>query len=116
MSVKSSLRGYFEMGGLTLECRLFGLTSLIRVAILKLWSESFVIWVKHKGLSKMFLPFLMALTQSSCTNMVLVEGSLPTPLVEKIPARLGVYYSAEFKSYQYKENLPQFGAYEIALG
>ena len=116
MSVKSSLRGYFEMGGLTLECRLFGLASLIRLAILKVWSESFVIWVKHKGLSKMLLPFLMALTQSSCTNMVLVEGSLPTPLVEKIPARLGVYYSEEFKSYQYKENLPQFGAYEIDLG
>ena len=95
---------------------MFELAFLIRAAKLKLWSKAVVFRVKPKGFFTMYVPFFLVLIQSSCTNVVVVEGSLPTPLVEKIPARLGVYYSEEFKTYQHKENLPQFGAYEVDLG
>ena len=94
---------------------MFELAFLIRAAKLKLWSKSVVFRVKPKSLFTMYVPLFLLLIQSSCTNVVVVEGSLPTPLVEKIPARLGVYYSEEFKTYQHKENLPQFGAYEVDL-
>ena len=80
------------------------------------WSQSPSVKERGKALGLMLLPFLLVLTQNACTNVVVVHGSLPTPLVEKIPARLGVYYSKEFQFFQHRENLPQSGAFEIDLG
>ena len=53
---------------------------------------------------------------SSCTTSVVVEGSVPTPLVYKIPARVGVFYSDEFRNYRYQEQINEAGTYDIDLG
>lgn len=55
-------------------------------------------------------------TLSGCTTSVVVEGSVPTPLVAKIPARVGVYYSDEFRNYRYQEVIRDSGTWNIDLG
>lgn len=52
----------------------------------------------------------------SCTTSVVVEGSVPTPLVNKIPARVGVFYSEEFRSFRHKEDIREAGNWDIDLG
>ena len=52
----------------------------------------------------------------SCTTSVVVEGSVPTPLVNKIPARVGVFYSEEFRSFRHKEEIREAGNWDIDLG
>tara|TARA_Y100001934_G_scaffold264837_1_gene342291 strand:- start:43 stop:672 length:630 start_codon:yes stop_codon:yes gene_type:complete len=52
----------------------------------------------------------------SCTTSVVVEGSVPTPLVNKIPARVGVFYSEEFRSFRHKEEIREAGSWDIDLG
>ena len=52
----------------------------------------------------------------SCTASVVVEGSVPTPLVTKIPARIGVYYSDEFRNYRHEESMRDAGSWNIDLG
>lgn len=52
----------------------------------------------------------------SCTTSVVVEGSLPTPLVEKIPARVGIYYSEDFRNFQHEETIRDSGSWHIDLG
>ena len=47
---------------------------------------------------------------------MVVEGSVPTPLVYKIPARIGVYYSDDFRNYRYQEDIKEAGTYDIDLG
>ena len=59
---------------------------------------------------------LVAGVQVACTTNVVVEGSVPTPLIEKVPIRVGIYYSDSFKSYEHKEKLPEAGHYRIPLG
>lgn len=51
-----------------------------------------------------------------CTTSVVVEGSVPTPLVTKIPARVGVHFSEEFRNYRYQESIRESGAWSIDLG
>lgn len=41
---------------------------------------------------------------------------MPTPLVYQIPARIGVYYSDEFKNYRYQEEIKEAGTWDIDLG
>lgn len=83
----------------------------------KAWSKPTGFYVKIMRFPLICLPLLLILsTHSACTRTVLVEGSLPTPLVKKISARVGVYYSEEFRSYLHKEDLPQSGTYHIDLG
>jgi hypothetical protein len=57
----------------------------------------------------------LALLQS-CTTSVLVEGSVPTPLVAKIPASMGVYYPDEFKQFRHQEVIRESGTWNIDLG
>ena len=58
----------------------------------------------------------LTLLVQSCTTSVVVQGSVPTPLVKKIPARIGVYYSDEFKHYRYQESIKDGGNWSIDLG
>ena len=51
-----------------------------------------------------------------CTTSVLVEGTVPTPLVQKIPARLGVHYSEAFKNYHHQEEIDDLGTWDINFG
>lgn len=60
--------------------------------------------------------FSILLLGQSCTTSVVVEGSLPTPLVNKIPARIGVYYAEEFRNFRHKEEIKEAGAWDIDLG
>ena len=53
---------------------------------------------------------------SGCTTSVVVEGTIPSPLVSKMPLRLGVYYPDGFKSYHHKEDLKEHGAWGINMG
>lgn len=53
---------------------------------------------------------------AGCTTNVTVEGSVPTPLVAKLPARVGVYYSPDFRSFQHEEVIEQQGTYKVDLG
>jgi hypothetical protein len=59
---------------------------------------------------------LMILFLQGCTTSVVVEGTIPTPLVNKIPARIGVYYSDDFRNFRYKEVIKESGTWHVDLG
>ena len=58
----------------------------------------------------------MLLFLQSCTTSVVVEGTVPTPLVSIIPARMGVYYSDEFRRFKHEEVFRDSGGWSIDLG
>ena len=62
------------------------------------------------------LAFLLIGVLAGCTTNVVVEGTIPTPLVHKIPANIGVHYSNEFTTFEYKEVLEDTGTWKINLG
>ena len=64
----------------------------------------------------LFLGIVATLVLTGCTNNVVVTGSVPTPLVKKIPARLGIYYSQSFQTFQHEEKIPQQGEWKVELG
>lgn len=51
----------------------------------------------------------------SCTTSVVVQGSIPTPLVNKIPARVGVYFPEDFREFRYREVVQDAGTWNIDL-
>lgn len=53
---------------------------------------------------------------TGCTTTVEVQGTVPTPLVRKIPANVGVYYDENFKNFQHTEVLETEGTWKINLG
>ena len=63
-----------------------------------------------------FLVMAMLLFLPSCTTSVVVEGRVPTPLVSVIPARVGVYYSDEFRNFMHEEVIRDSGSWRIDLG
>lgn len=58
----------------------------------------------------------MILVVPACTTNVVVEGTVPSPLVVKIPARVGVYYSEDFRNFRYQEAIREAGTWNIDLG
>ena len=62
------------------------------------------------------LSLLAILTLTGCTTTVVVEGTVPTPLVRKIPAKVGVYYDENFKNFQHTEAIESEGTWKINLG
>mgnify|MGYP003407511889 CR=1 FL=1 len=58
---------------------------------------------------------LLALASACSSTRLTTEAQLPPPLVEKQPARVGVYYSKEFREYVHKETRGQID-YEVTLG
>lgn len=62
------------------------------------------------------LSLLATIALSGCTTTVVVEGSVPTPLVRKIPAQVGVYYDENFKNFQHQEDLELEGTWKINFG
>jgi hypothetical protein len=62
------------------------------------------------------LAALVVLLLSGCTETKLsTQAELPPPLIDKLPARVGVYYSKEFREYVHKETRSEID-YEITLG
>ena len=60
------------------------------------------------------LASLLLLSGCSATRIP-TEASLPQPLLDKLPVRVGVHYSKEFAEYVYKETRSQID-YEVTLG
>ncbi len=63
-----------------------------------------------------FTTVVLVLLTTACATNVVVEGTVPTPLVAKIPARIGVYYSEDFRRYVYQEDMREGGSWTIDLG
>ncbi len=59
---------------------------------------------------------ICALLIGGCTTSVTVEGTIPTPLVAKIPVNVGVYYSDDFKKFRHEENIRQNGNWKVDMG
>jgi hypothetical protein len=70
-------------------------------------------------ISRTFRPALAALCVgllAACTATKLeTKAQLPPPLIEKLPVRVGVYYSKEFREYVHKETRGTID-YEVNLG
>ncbi len=59
---------------------------------------------------------LLTLLLSACAATRLsTESQLPTPLLEKLPVRVGIHYSKEFREFIHKETRGE-AEYEITLG
>jgi hypothetical protein len=43
----------------------------------------------------------LTLLLGACANNVVVKGNFPTPVLEKLPYTLGVYYDPEFRSHEF---------------
>jgi len=59
---------------------------------------------------------LSIIALSACTTNVVVEGTVPTPLVAKIPADVGVYYDERFRNFVHTEAIREEGTWNIDLG
>ena len=59
---------------------------------------------------------VLLLVLSGCTTNVVVEGSVPTPLVARIPANVGIYYDENFKNFVHTEAIREEGTWNIDLG
>ena len=59
---------------------------------------------------------MLILALSGCTTNVVVQGSVPTPLVAKIPANVGVYYDESFRNFVHTEAIREEGTWNIDLG
>jgi len=57
----------------------------------------------------------LALATACGATRLSTESQLPPPLVDRAPARVGVYYSKEFREYVHKETRGQVD-YEVTLG
>ena len=53
---------------------------------------------------------------AGCGTSVSVKGTLPTPLVTKIPIQVGVHYTDEFKEFLHEERVQERGTYRIDIG
>ena len=56
------------------------------------------------------------LAMGSCTTSVTVEGTIPTPLVAKIPVNVGIHYSDDFKQFRHEESIRQEGNWKVDMG
>lgn len=59
---------------------------------------------------------LCALVLGGCSSAVVVESLFPTPLVEPLPARVGLLFSDDLYDYIHTESLPQQSTWTIDLG
>ncbi|MBX3703217.1 MAG: hypothetical protein KF822_05545 [Steroidobacteraceae bacterium] len=58
---------------------------------------------------------LLALASACTATRLTTQSQLPPPLLDKLPARVGVHYSKEFREYVHKETRGQVD-YEVTLG
>ena len=61
------------------------------------------------------LPIALALLAGCAPTKLTTQSQLPPPLIDQLPARVGVYYSKEFREYIHKETRSEV-EYEITLG
>lgn len=58
----------------------------------------------------------MPLVLSACSSAVVVESTFPTPLVERLPVRVGLVFDDELYDYIHSEDIPQQSTWTIDLG
>jgi hypothetical protein len=58
---------------------------------------------------------VLAMTAGCTATRLTTEAQLPPPLIEKLPMRIGIYYSKEFREYVHRETRGTI-EYEIGLG
>ncbi len=62
-------------------------------------------------------PFAAAFAVFGCTGAnVVVNTVVPSPLVEPIPMRVGVFFDESLKGYVHEESLEDYGDFRIELG
>ncbi|XOV87681.1 MAG: hypothetical protein ACFHX7_22455 [Pseudomonadota bacterium] len=64
----------------------------------------------------LLLGAIVVFALGGCTTSVTVQGTVPTPLVAQLPARVGVYYSPDFKSFRHEEVIEQRGTFKVDIG
>ena len=52
---------------------------------------------------------VMVVSLSGCTTNVTVDGTVPTPLVTKMPVKIAIYYDDSFKNFIHSETLREEG-------
>ena len=62
------------------------------------------------------LLFLFTLLSACAPSDIVIEGSLPVPMVKKIPVRIGVHYPDAFVDFVHTETSKEIGAWQIDLG
>lgn len=67
------------------------------------------LWIKY-------LCILFLLSLSGCATNLVVKGNAPTPIIAKVPLRVGIYYSPDFKKFKYHEVLNDRKVYNIDFG
>jgi hypothetical protein len=53
---------------------------------------------------------------AGCNTNVTVEGTLPTPLVRKLPLNIGVYYPPAFRDFTHQERIYEQGTWTVDMG
>lgn len=53
---------------------------------------------------------------SGCTSAVVIESDFPTPLVERLPVRMGLMFDPELRNFIHAETLPPKSTWTIDLG
>lgn len=56
---------------------------------------------RKRLLALALVPGLLLL--NACTHTVYIDSDFPTPLIEKLPYKVGIYYPSEFSQYKYQE-------------
>ena len=57
-----------------------------------------------------------AMCVASCTTSVAVDAQFPTPLVERLPVRVGVIFDEELQQFEHYEEIPRASKFTIQLG
>jgi hypothetical protein len=60
-------------------------------------------------------PLALTLLGGCADTKLATQAQLPPPLIDRLPARVGVYYSKEFREFVHKESRSEVN-YEITLG
>jgi len=56
------------------------------------------------------------IVSAGCNTNVTVEGSLPTPLVRKLPLKMGVYFPPAFRDFTHQEKIYEQGTWTVDMG
>ena len=60
--------------------------------------------------------FFFTLLSACAPSDIVIEGSLPVPMVKKIPVRIGVHYPDAFANFVHTETSKEIGAWQIDFG
>jgi hypothetical protein len=71
---------------------------------------------KSSDLGIALIALCVLLFTASCSTSVIVEGSVPVPLVSKMPASVGVVFSPILRNFHHQEDLKEKGLWSVDMG